>query len=380
MASTVDIIKSGVAQAAAGKPLDSNTINSEGSSSESTGVSIIGDDEYLRAENSTTEELLSGSEDAPADSQKDTDSEASPSEAKSDAKSETPVSKEVITITDDKGRRKVEVDWSDRDQLKKMVQMAYGARKWQAERDAAISRHKEVESKLSEQQSNWDVMNKVYGERGVEGLVDLLEGRQGAYKESVKRELERAKFLEKASPEEIEALEAREEAQKNAKEIARIRKENEDFKKQMTEKEERAELASLESKVHPVFDKYRFADKLGDADDEHMFDEMLWSSALKRLEPYEDKGLEITPELVDREFRSVASSIRKRIGLQAEKKASKVIQQKKKEATENVQATVRNGYKQGGASKEARDLINSGNLTGLLKGWGKYGSLFQTKK
>lgn len=383
MASTADIIKGGIATASAGGKLDSNTIASTAGQtppSASVGVDITGDEDYLRAENSTTDSLFDSGEDTPADSSRKTDSEASPSEAKSGTKPKTSDTKEVITITDEKGRRKVEVDFSNRDEVKKYVQMAHGARKWQAERDAAISGKKEVEGKYNEQKANWDILNKVFQEQGVEGLTDLLQGRKGAYQENLKKQMDRAKFLERASPEEVEALQAREEAQRNAREIQKIRKENEDFKKTISEKEERAELASLESRVNPVFDKYRFADKLGDADDEHMFDEMLWNSALKRLEPYEEKGLDITPELVEREFKAVSNSIRKRINLQSEKKASKVIAQKKNEATENVQAAVRSGYRSGGVTKEATDLLNKGDLTGLLRGWGKYGGLFQNKK
>jgi predicted ATPase with chaperone activity len=108
-----------------------------------------------------------------------------------------------------------------------------------------------------------------------------------------------------------------------------------------------------------------------------MFDEMLWNTALKRLEPYEEKGLDLTPELVEREFYNVSKALRSRIGLQAEKKASKAIEQKKREATENVQSKVMSGYKTEGAAQEARGLIDSNNLTGLLKNWGKYGSLFK---
>jgi len=375
--STADLIRSGIQQVAAGKAVDSDTIDG-GTSTSSSGVQVVGEEDIYRAENSTSEDLLPG-EDAPQDSGEETDAEVSPSEAKSDSKPQTS-SKEVITITDEKGKRRVEVDWNNKDQLKKYVQMAHGARKWQAERDQARSQVEKFSTELGEMKSNWDVMNRTYQERGVEGLVDLLEGRSGAYKDVIKREMDRARFLERASPEEIEALHAKESAEKNAREVEKMKREYEEFKKQITEKEERAELASLESRVHPVFDKYRFAEKLGDANDEHMFDEMLWNSALKRLEPYEEQGLELTPELIEREFRSVASTIRKRIGLQAEKKAARVVEQKKKEATENVQTKVMSGYRAGGTAKEARDLIDSGNLTGLLKGWGKYGGLFNGKK
>lgn len=377
MASTSDLIRTGVQQAASGKMLDSDTIGG-GTSSPSSGVQVIGDEDVYRAENSTVDDLLPG-EDAPTDSQENSDSEVSPSEAKSEEQPKTSGTKEVITITDDKGKRKVEVDFADKDKLTKYVQMAHGARKWQAERDQARAQVEEVRGKLTELESNWKVMNEVFQNKGVEGLIDLLEGKEGAYKERLQREIQKAQFLENASPEELEAYKQREAYTQTQKELERIRRENEEFKTKMQQEKEQAELAAIESRVHPVFDRYRFADKLDSADDEQMFDEMLWTSAIKRLEPYEEQGA-LTPEIIEREFRAVASSIRNRIGLQAEKKASKVIEQKKKEATENVQAKVMSGYKKGGAAEEARNLINDGNITGLLKNWGKYGSLFNGGK
>lgn len=378
MASTSDLIRDGIKQASSGKSLDSDTIGGGTSTSINSGVQVIGDEDVYRAENSTVDTLLP-SEDAPTDSQETSDSEVSPSEAKSEKELKTSGNKEVITITDEKGKRKVEVDFSDKDKLTKYVQMAHGARKWQAERDQARTQVEEVRTKLTELESNWKVMNEVFQSRGAEGLIDLLEGREGAYKEKIQREMQKAQFLENASPEELESFNQKEAFQKTQKELDKIRKENQEFKQRVTEEKEQAELASIESKVHPVFDRYRFADKLGSADDEQMFDEMLWSSAIKRLEPYEERGL-ITPELIEREFKAVATAIRNRIGLQAEKKASKALDQKKKEATENVQAKVMSGYKKGGSAEEARNLINDGNLTGLLKNWGKYGSLFNGGK
>lgn len=330
----------------------------------------------VHSSQSTTDDLLADSEGTQEDSQEgSSDTDSSRSETKSEAKPGTPA-KETITVSDDKGRRKVEVDFNNKEQLKKYVQMAYGARKWQAERDQAISSRKQLETQHAEQKQNWDLMNDVYANQGVEGLVDLLEGRRGAFKDYEKRIVDRNRFMEKASPEEIEALTAREELDKMRRENERTKKANEEFKQQVTSEKEQAELRSMESRVNPVFEKYRFADKLGDAHDEHMFDEMLWNSALKRLEPYEEKGLDITPELVEREFRSVAGAIRKRIGVQAEKKASRTIEQKKQEATENIQAKVKSGYKTGGATEEAKGLINNGNLSGLFKQWGKYKGVF----
>jgi hypothetical protein len=299
-----------------------------------------------------------------------------------DPTAKPPVSagKEYVTVTDEKGKRRIEIDFNNKDQLKKFVQMAHGARKWQAERDQALSRSKEVEGQYSALKSTWDTLEQAYQQGGVEGLIDLLEGKQGAFQEWEKARLDRHSFLQKASPAERELFEAKEQEARRQRELDKIRKENEDFKKSIQAEREAAELRSLESTVHPAFDRYRFADKLGDSDTEQMFDQMLWDTALKRLEQYEEQKVPVTADLVEKEFKTVATALRKRINVQAEKKAAKAVEQKKQEATENVQAAVSSGYRNSNIQKEASDMLRNGNLTGLLKQWNKYGSVFGGKK
>lgn len=373
MSSMQQTLLNGIAQASSGKELNSDTIDLD--SSAPVSHASPDSDEIVGAEESTLDDGLSQSDDAPADSP-DSDKKSEVAPQKSEAKQKTSDLKEVITISDDKGRRKVEVDFSNRDQLKKYVQMAYGARKWQAERDQAIQSRKEVETKFSQREQDWQKLEQAF-QQGPEHLIDLLAGRKGAFDELVQKRSERAQFLKSASPEEIQALEARELAEKQAREIEKIRRENDDFKKKVTEERDAAELRAMEARIHPAFERYRFAGKLGDEVDEQMFDDMLWTATLKRLEPYEEKGLDLTPELIDKEFRTVSTVLRKRIGAQSEKRATKVVEQKKQEATENVQAKVKSGYKSGNTADEARNLLNNGDLKGLLKNWGKYGSLFR---
>jgi hypothetical protein len=378
MSSTADVIRAGVQQAAAGKELDSNTIEATGGD---TSHATSESETEVRSENSTVDDLLPASEDTPTDSPESAEpkAEAKPAETPK-AAPKTSGDKEVITVTDETGRkRKVEIDYSDRERIKQAFSMASGARKWQADRDREVQARKAVEAERDDLRGNFSTLENAWKQKGIEGVVDLLAGRAGSYKDHVRQQVERAKFLENASPEEIRALEAKEQYELRSRELESIRKENEEFRKQIASEREAAELRSLEAKVHPVFDKYRFADKLGDADDEQMFDEMLWNTALKRLESHEEQGHEVSPELIEREFSTVARAVRKRMTAHAEKKATKAVEQKKQEATENVQSKVMSGYKTGGAAKEARDLLQSGNLTALLKGWGKYGSLFKNK-
>lgn len=326
--------------------------------------SLVGD-ENLPADSEDTSTASSDAQKAPLAGQ--------PNEQAKQKTSE----REVITVTDETGkRRRIEIDYSDKAKVKKAYELAAGARKWQAERDQVLAREKDLSGKMS----SYDLLEKAWAERGEEGVVDLLAGRKGHYQDQVRKQMDRAKFLERASPEEIEALKERENTEHRLRDLEKLRKENEDFKKQVSEQREVAEMRSLESKVHPAFHKNRFAGRLGNESQEHMLDEMLWNTTLKRLEPYEEQGLDISPELLEKEFATAARNIRQLIGKQAEKKASRAVEQKKQEATENVQAAVMSGYTTGGAAKEARDLVQSGNTRGLLKNWGKYGQYFGGKK
>lgn len=373
--STADLIKGGAQAQSAGKELDSNTIGDIGTDSGDISSATVDSEGVYRADESTVDgEDLPGSGDTPEVGSQPSKASSKATDAKDKPRDEIPASKEVITISDEKGRRQVEIDWENKDQLKKYVQMAFGARKWQAERDQARQSETKLKEENGSYKDNWTKLEQAY-QGGVAGLVDFLEG-QGAYEAHIKKELARAKFIENASPEELESLKARDRVEKLERELQAEKKEREKFTKQVTDERDAAEIASAQSKVYPVFNKYRFSDKLGDAHDEHMFDEMLWNTSIKRLEAYEEQGLDVSPELVEREFRSVAQSIRKRIGNIAEKKATQVVEQKKKEATENVQQKVMSGYKTGGNAKEARALLDSGNTSALLKGWSKYGSLF----
>ena len=287
--------------------------------------------------------------------------------------------KELITITDDKGRRQVELDYTDRAAMKRNALLAHGSRKWQAERDQYKGQVENLTKELGDIRTNWDALEGAFRGKGIEGVIDLLEGKPGAYAAHIRKQVERAEFIRTASPEQLERLQEKEEAEREKAEAARLRQEFEELKTSVSKEKEQAQIHAAESLVNPTFGKYRFDGKLGDAETEAMFDEMLWNTTMRRLEPYDKQGL-LTKELIDKEFRTVASAIRKRINVQAGKTADKVVAQRKQEATENVQSQVKAGYsKKDGAAQEAKDMIEQGNIKGLFKNWGRIGGAFGSK-
>ena len=374
MSDTLAAITQAFSQASATPSPAADAANS--GSENSNDVSYVGDqdDTIARAEESTQDDY----------STEQTGDDTS--RGKGAGKTATPAgTKETVTITDADGRkRKVEIDYSNREAVKKAHQMAAGARKWQAERDRALQEKQSLAAEHSKLKQTYDTLDKAFQERGAEGVLDLLLASKGSNSEKFLQErIARAKFMERASPEEIEALQLRERSENQARELDRIRQENKKFQDDMRQERETAELRSLEGTVNPVFQKYSFAEKLGNPDTEHMFDEMLWGQTIKRLEAYEAKGVPVSRELTEREFRRTHQALTGQISAQADKRTSRAVAQKKQEATEQVQAKVRSGYssEQQKVRQEGMDLMNQGGggLTALLKNMGKYGSAFNKK-
>jgi len=363
----------GQAQTPASGTTDTQNTPATPPKSEELGVKVVGEDSpdavAAPAETSILDAL------APAEeNETQTDLPATDAAKAAKAQATTDGQKEFIFVTDEAGkRRKVEIDYNDRASVKKAFELMHGARKWQAERDRAIQQQKEASEKAAKLDKLWTAMERAYEEGGELGVLDLIGGRQGAAQDFLKKQYERQKFLETASDQEIAQLEGRERLERLERELAKERKSKQEWEQKMASERETAELRSLESRVHPAFEKYRFDGKLGSAEEEWMFDEMLWNTTMKRLEPYEAKGEEITRELVEREFRTVSSALRKRITGVAEKTATKVVEQKKQDALTGAQTASQNAYKKGGLAKEASDLLRSGNLRGLFQNWSKLG-------
>lgn len=372
--SSADLVK----QWAAGKEVETG-----GSSSDADDLLNISASEDDQS-GPTDEELYPSettedSDDAEAEQTSSGDAKVAKSaQGSKDAKGKAPGSKERVPVN--KGKQFIEIDYTDKEATKKAHLMAHGARQWQVAKDASDRKFSALDTAHKELKGNWDALETAYKGKGIEGVIDLLEGAPGAHKSYLDRHIKRAEFLKSASPDEKKALEREEESQRNARELENIREENKKFREQMAEERETSELKSLESRIHPNFERYRFKGKLGDANDEHMFDEMLWGTALKKLEPYEEKGLEITPEMIEGAFRSVSQALRKRVTGYGEKVAARSLEKKKEAATEQVQSKVMSGYRGNETSKEARDLLNKGDLASVFKNWGKFSSSFGAGK
>lgn len=255
---------------------------------------------------------------------------------------EKPVQGEVeyLEVTGENGKTKVKVDWSDRESIKRAISLSVGARKWQAERDQLKAKYESTAKEAGEYKDSWTQVESAFKREGVAGLVDLFEGRQGAYEEWRQREVDKELMRRDASPAELERLEMMERIEKLQRESSRTKQEAEARESAAKAAEEVAVRERLEASINPAFDKVRFAGTLGDQALETRLDKGIWSDAMDQLAEVEEQygPQAVTPALAARIFKESAESVRKAISLQSKKEAAQATEQRRVEAQTKVQA------------------------------------------
>ena len=277
-----------------------------------------------------------------------------------------PLATEEITVTLENGRKaKITADYEDRNKIRKAYEMAAGMRKFQAERDQERQRIQELSGQMQELKGTWDKLEDAYQSGGVEGVIDLLEGRVGAHREYIASRLEQERLREAMSPDERAKLDLEERilADRRAQQQQeRIRqKEIEEMKARLAEADEK-ETRAL---IIPAFEKYRFQGKLGDEVAEHHFDQAVWMQALSNLEQLDDD--QITPDVIDREFSRVSQAFARAAKQQASTATKRAVSQKKKEAKTQAAVSAMKGMNTNSQESTLTKRLWSGDTAGVLK-------------
>lgn len=247
-----------------------------------------------------------------------------------------------IYVTDESGRKKIKVDFSDKAKVKKAFEYAYGFRKMQAERDKSNAYVKQIEPEYKELKQSWAAIDKAVQEGGLKGLVNLISGDEKAFDSLIEKEVGLRDWKKTATPSEIERYDAQEMAASEKRAREKLEKEFQGLRDNVAQTQSDAQMKMLESKVNPAFDKWRFAGKLNNPTLEEMLDKSIWTTALDNLENARQKlGIaehEMPASMIDQEFRKVRSAFEKVSSVQAETKTSQIMQQKKAAAQEKVVA------------------------------------------
>ena len=279
---------------------------------------------------------------------------------------------ETVFVKGANGRKqKLEINYSDREAVKKAYLRAAGMQKAYKERDAAIAELKGLkEGDQAEKVSNWDYLEQAFQEDGFRGVINAIEGDDNAFASVMQQYVQEQRQWDSMTPEQQEQYQLKRDQARKDTELEAMRQEMEEFKSSVKEERERAEIKDLESTVSSAFDAYSFDGALGDPAKETMLNKMLWAAGREALAAYPD-DVPLTQALARREFRKQAKVIQEMVKTEGTKQAARSVEKKKKKAAETIQKQVRKGNTQASYDDQFNDALAKGDMKSLVKTWWK---------
>ena len=263
--------------------------------------------------------------------------------------------------------KKYKIDKAAKDYYINELNAKKGMRKAFSERDTLKKQLEEVGKKGSK----WDQVESVFKQKGVEGLYDILAGKEGSYKEYIKSHEDKVIRKYNATAEEMAIIE-REEAMEKVRERAdaaeRLLREN--TEKIQLEKDS-ANEEILVGKISSAFDKVSFEGKLGDAKKEEKFNKYVWEQARMQINEYvKDKNIEahqVPGKVLSAIFEEVAADFSDAFKSQVETAAKAAISQKSEAATLSAQAKSVAGIRTNPKNLDELADKHNGNITSFIK-------------
>ena len=282
-------------------------------------------------------------DDADVDAEATDGDETTEAAAKPDEKKDT----EEIEVTDETGRRKIAIDYSDRKGIKRAYEQAAGARKLYArnrELRAELETAKPTLEAGAKAVERWNLLETEYSTRGMDAVIERITGRPAAEYYTTRQENERR--LAAMSPAERALHERSQSTDKQVAEAQTIRAEAERIRAEALADREAADLEKVESLVHPEFDRVRMKGKMGDPAKEHRIDTMIWDYVQSELVRIAEKGVTPNRDLVRQTFSDAASLFSSAVEARASKQTAAALDNKKKQATKEAQSAVVRGERQ----------------------------------
>lgn len=259
--------------------------------------------------------------------------------------------------------KKLKLDYSDRDTIKKYAKQAGGFRKMQVERDSLKVENQITKAELAELKRFETTIESAYADDGFEGLARVVAGSQEEYQKWLSGEVDKEIAKRGASPQELEQIEMREQLQRERREREKLQREREQEREERTKFQETQEIAKLQSNMNASFDKWRFSGKLGDSELEDSIDSMVWEKAKAVIAQIPDDQ-QLTKRDYDNAFRQAANSFRKFAKKEGSTVAKGQIENSKKLAATKAVALASKGPAVSNTNEEVRNRIKSGDIKG----------------
>jgi hypothetical protein len=214
--------------------------------------------------------------------------------------------------------------------------MAAGMRKFQSERDALVTERDDWKSKYEDVYNNViKPCDEALENDDIDTVFRLITGGKELNDLVEERGNER-ETLAKMTPQQLDTYNNQKQIEKRLMDLERREKLLQKREEETNAKLDTSDKHRQEAMVTPVFEKYRFAGKFGNADKEYMADSMLWNAAIAELSQYES----VDRELIDKVFKKQSSVFNGLINAQANKKVDSKIKKQKQEVKREVQKEI----------------------------------------
>jgi len=281
--------------------------------------------------------------------------------------------KEKITITGPNGKEEIEIDYSDKESIKKAFSMSHGARKWQSERDAFAKKIKEIEPDYKDAVEVRDSIVGAFKQKGIKGLVNFLQQDELAYDKMLDLEMEKRAIYQKAEP----SLKAKMDAEERYESLLNEMKYKEEQNKAAEAKNiakqkeiEASELAvaseSFNTMSSTAMQQHSFKGKLGDNELEARIDESVWTNVRKALMKLPDET-DISQQMLNDLVAKEAALFSKGLGRKVDSEVKQKVEQKKVASATKLASDAQQGMGKGGAAEKFSDALSKGDTASAVK-------------
>lgn len=265
-------------------------------------------------------------------------------------------------------KQRIKVDYSNREAIKTAFLKAHGMDQFRKERDALKTQLGSISTEKAGQDELIGQLKTAWEKEGYRGLAKVF-GSTGneadsMWAQAVDAELQRREYFASLSPDEKYRLDLQTQKEASMKEAAEMKAKYEGLLNQTASERQAAEVASLEARVVPAFDRYRFAGKLGDPQAEKMVDDALFSTVRDQLSQYPD-DVQLTQALVDKHFRTESARLQKVFAMKIESGVKAAVERKKEDASRKISVAASSGLKSDGSS-DFEKALESGGLRAAM--------------
>jgi hypothetical protein len=282
---------------------------------------------------------------------------------------------EKISVTGPKGKEEIEINYSDREAIKKAYSMAHGARVWQAAKDAAERKLKEIEPDYLDSKQTRDTIVDTFKSKVFKGLANLLLQDETGWQKLVDAEVEKALLYRSASPDakakmDQEAkyndllLQMKFQEEKNAKEQERLNNE----RARVQQETQAAAESTFNSMASSALKAHSFTGKLGDPELESRVDDSVWNGVRKALEKLPD-DTDITPQLLNSLVAKEAELFGKGLGKKVEAEVKQNMENKKQDSATKLASAAQQGMGKSGLAEKFSDALDKGDTASAIKSW-----------